>query len=145
MYRLGSFIASLTLLLATAVAEAGAFPRAGAPDIENGKATPFEGTWSMGLPDDENAITTTQFVGCDLPIRIDAADDTHIDYLSPRNTEVERTMKLRAFMDRTVWLPVSGGPSYIAVWIDTDSFYLYDVGEMGRAEWDWPYIYRRCA
>lgn len=114
------------------------------PDIPVGQAAPFAGSWSLAMPSREVTEPGTTLAICTLPIRIEAADDTHIFYLGPRETEPDAAIELVAVGDGTGWQPIAGGPAFFALWITPDRFYLYDAVAEGEPDWDSPYIYERC-
>lgn len=120
------------------------FPRTGNPLIENGRAEPFAGNWSVGFPDDDQTIVSTLIVTCADPLIIEAQDDAHIALTRRDDIEMPVSLELMEFSGRTTWLPPGNGLTSIAVWIDPDSFYLYEVNATGQADWDWPSLHRRC-
>lgn len=116
------------------------WPREGIAEVENGKSAPFVGNWSMvlaGQPD-------TTYATCELPVRIEAADDRHIFYQGPKDTPAEAATELVAKDGRTRWLPVAGGPLYFAVWVHPDRFHLYDLDVEAGVDWGEPYAFTRC-
>ncbi|MHA6297729.1 hypothetical protein [Devosia sp. CAU 1758] len=116
----------------------------GHPDIALGQSAPFVGAWSVTLPTMEVTEPSTGLAICALPVRIQAADDRHIFYLGPRETEPDAAIALVASDDGTEWEPIAGGPAFFAIWINPDSFYLYDAMADGDPDWGQPYIYDRC-
>jgi hypothetical protein len=134
-------LAALAALLLTAAASAMMpWPRESIPGVENGRSAPFVGRWSMvveGRPD-------TTYATCDLPVRIEAADDTHILYLGPKDAEPEPATELVATNGRTSWWPIAGGPQYFAVWVHPDRFHLYDADVEDEVDWGQPYTFTRC-
>ncbi|SFZ82729.1 hypothetical protein SAMN02983003_1243 [Devosia enhydra] len=116
------------------------FPRQGYEGAPNGLAAPFAGQWGMKFPEPEGTIVSAIIVSCDDPIRIEAVDDTHISYGSPGREPA--LFEVFAFEGRTTWAPPTA-ETYIAVWLDPDSFHLHRT-EMGRADWADPRLYFRC-
>lgn len=112
--------------------------------VENGRSAPFVGAWSMRLPTMEVSEPDTMLAACTQPVRITAADDTHIFYLNPEESEAQAATELIPRDQGTFWSPIAGGPSYFAFWIDADNFYLYDELPQTDADWGRPYIYQRC-
>jgi hypothetical protein len=128
------------MLTATVVSAMMPWPRESIPDVEDGKAAPFVGNWSMvlaGQPD-------TTYATCELPVRIEAADDTHIFYVGPKDPEPEAATELVSRDGRTAWLPIAGGPQYFAVWVHPDRFHLYDADVEEAVDWGEPYAFTRC-
>jgi len=144
MSRLHAALCATILALISPIAFAGDFPREGNPAVPNGVAAPFIGQWSVGFPDDETTIATSTLVGCDDPLDI-ALDGPEGIALS-RKTDIEPPVRLtlKAFAGRTNWLPVTTGLSSVIFWLDADSFYRYEVSATGKADWDWPFLHRRC-
>lgn len=135
-----AFIPLVALLMAAAASAMMPWPRESIPDVEDGKAAPFAGNWSMvvaGRPD-------TTYATCDLPVRIEAADETHIFYEGPKDPEPEAATELVSRNGRTAWLPIAGGPQYFAVWVHPDRFHLYDADVENEADWGEPYDFTRC-
>lgn len=137
-------LALATALMSTLPVGGQEFPREGNTAIPNGTAAPFLGQWSAGFPDDESTIVTSTLISCDESVLIEAVDDVTLSLRRSNDIEPPVVVELSAFSNRTTWLPVNGGLSSIAVWIDEDSFYRYEVDAMGKADWDWPFLYQRC-
>jgi hypothetical protein len=114
------------------------------PVMTNGQAAPFAGSWAVTLPTMEVSEPDMVLASCRLPVRIEAASDTHVFYLAPEEVEADAAMELIPRDDGTFWSPIAGGPSYFAFWIDADNFYLYDEVPEVDADWGRPYIYKRC-
>ena len=132
--------ALVTLLLTTLAAGMMPWPRESIAAVENGKAEPFVGNWSMivaGRPD-------TTYATCEMPVRIEAASETHIFYSGPKDPEPEAATELVSRNGRTVWLPIAGGPQYFAVWVHPDRFHLYDADVEDDVDWGEPYDFTRC-
>jgi hypothetical protein len=134
-----AFAASIALLSSPAGAET--FPRRGYEGAPNGQSQPFAGRWGMKFPEPEGTIVAATLVSCDDPIRIEAVDDSHIRYLSPRGGPAA-IFEVFEFDGRTTWLP-DGADSYITVWLDADSFHLHTTA-LGIADWDDPRVMFRC-
>lgn len=134
-------LAALVMLLLTASASAlMPWPRESIAEVEDGKAAPFVGRWSMvveGMPD-------TTYATCGLPVRIRAANDTHIFYEGPNDPEAEAATELVSRNERTAWLPIAGGPQYFAVWVHPDRFHLYEADVENDVDWGEPYAFTRC-
>lgn len=141
MIRLISFCAAV--LVSTAVATAEDFPRIGYAGAVNGQPGPFAGAWSMGFPEPEGTIVAETLVGCEDPVRIEAVSDIGITVKSPAMAEAV-AFELSEFEGRTTWFPADNSPTVIAVWLTPDSFHYY-VTDMGRANWDDPRLFKRCA
>ena len=116
----------------------------GTPSIETGKSQPFVGAWAVSLPTREIGARDTDYAVCALPVRIEAADETHIFYLGPREKEPDAAMELVPDRDGARWEPIAGGPTFFAVWVDENLFYLYDQIPETDAGWGMPFVYRRC-
>lgn len=130
-------------ILAACIAGMTPIPRPeGTHEVENGRAAPFVGSWSITWPTRDAELGDKALAICSLPVRIISADPDHIFYLAPRETEPTAALSLTARDGGTAWEPIAGGPSFIAVWISPDSFYLYEDGVLEGAM---PYIYNRCA
>lgn len=138
-------IICLSLALCASPALAQGFPRTGVDSIENGKSAPFVGEWSMGFPEDYTATAATILVPCETPVVIEAADDTHIRYMGPNAGGVDPAIELSAVAQRTHWVPIAGGASYVIVWHSADAFFLYEMGAVGEADWSGPLLYNRCS
>ncbi len=137
-------IAALALL-ATATMAMTPYPKP-EPDagIETGRSAPFVGQWSVSLPTMDAGKPDVNFAICKLPVRIEAIDDTHITYLGPRDRSADEAIRLAARDGGTDWKPVGGGPSYFAIWVAPDLFYLYDEIPDTGSNWVNPFVYRRC-
>lgn len=118
------------------------FPRRGVAEVPNGIPEPFAGFWSAGFPQGEGVIVSEQIVSCEDPIRLSVGKGETLEYASPSGTT--SIFELLEFEGRTTWLPANS-PSSIAVWLSPESFYLYSVNEIGRADWDNPRLYQRCS
>ena len=116
----------------------------GNPDIQKGRSAPFVGEWSIYLPTREVGLIDTNLAICALPVRIGVANETHIFYLGPRDTELDAAIEMIADGDGTSWVPIAGGPSYFAIFVDADNFYLYEAEAADQQDWSQPYLYRRC-
>lgn len=138
MRQISACVLLSALMIGPATAD---FPRSGIPDIPAGAAAPFTGDWSMAYAADENTVAAPQLWTCDKPVALQALDDSHIRYASPKGSA---EMELTAFEGRTTWLPTDNGPTSIAVWLSEDRFLLYMTDGMGKANWDFPYLYERC-
>ncbi|KQX39873.1 hypothetical protein ASD04_04270 [Devosia sp. Root436] len=114
------------------------------PDIDPGNAAPFAGAWAVTVPTMEVGIPDTVLARCELPVRIEAADATHIFYLGPRDQEADAAMALRELNGGALWEPIAGGPNFFAFWVGHDLFYLYDEVPPDDAGWGRPYVYVRC-
>lgn len=112
--------------------------------IEIGKSAPFVGAWSVSKPTMELGTPDTDYAICALPVRIEAANETHIFYLGPRDLEPDAAMELVPDQDGARWEPIAGGPIFFAVWVDPDKFYLYDTVPEAGMGWGMPFIYKRC-
>jgi hypothetical protein len=139
-----ALLACATLGIAGAGAIAPMVKPVASADIAAGQAAPFVGTWSMSLPTREVTDPSVDLATCALPVRIEAANETHIFYLGPNETEADAAIELVAEDDGTSWEPVAGGPSYFTVWVSPDQFYLYDAVAEGEPDWAAPFIYNRC-
>ena len=114
------------------------------PDFDPGSSAPFAGSWAISIPTMEVGVPDTVLARCELPVRIQAADETHIFYLGPRETEADAAMALKKQDEGAMWEPIAGGPSFFAFWVGQDVFYLYDQVPAVAADWGLPYVYRRC-
>jgi hypothetical protein len=113
-------------------------------EIDPGSSAPFAGAWEITIPTMEVGEPDTILARCALPVRIQAADETHIFYLGPRETEADAAMQLKTQDGGTMWEPIAGGPSFFAFWVSQEVFYLYDQVPEVEADWGLPYVYRRC-
>ena len=113
--------------------------------IDPGRSETFVGAWAIRIPTKEMGIPDTVLATCERPVRIKAADETHIFYLGPPETEADAAMELQRLNDGAMWEPIAGGPSFFAFWVGQDLFYLYDEVPQVEADWGYPYIYTRCA
>jgi hypothetical protein len=136
--------ALLTLFSAGAQALAPMIRPEPAADILPGRAEPYIGAWSVTLPTREPTEPNTALAICALPVRIEKANDTHIFYLGPREQEADAAIELVVSGDGTHWQPIAGGPAFFAIWVNPDSFFLYDAVAEGEPDWSQPYIYNRC-
>ena len=134
----------LALTLQAIAAFAQDFPRQSSPSVQDGVAAPFVGQWSVSHPDDDNTIVSTELITCDNPSRIKARGEQQIAISRRDDIEAPVVLDLTEFAGRTSWLPVKSGLSALAVWVDENSFYRYEVSAEGAANWDWPFLYRRC-
>ncbi|HEY8574729.1 MAG TPA: hypothetical protein VIL88_00145 [Devosia sp.] len=116
------------------------WPRKGIADVPNGVAAPFVGHWSM----EQDGRPATVYATCKLPVRIRAADDTHIFYEGPKDREAEAATQLVARDGRTHWEPIAGGPRYFTVWVHPDRFHLYEAEVEAEIDWGEPYAFTRC-
>lgn len=112
--------------------------------VEAGKSAPFVGEWSVSMPTREVGTLDTDYAICTLPVRIEAANETHIFYLGPLDVEADAAMELVPNLRGARWEPIAGGPIFFAIWLDPDTFYLYDTVPETDADWGMPFIYRRC-
>jgi len=135
-------VAALTATAAPAMAPL-ARPE-GTPSIETGKSAPFVGAWAVSVPTREVGVRDTDYAICALPVRIEAANETHIFYLGPREKEPDAALELVPDRDGARWEPIAGGPNFFAVWVDENIFYLYDQIPETDDGWDMPFVYRRC-
>lgn len=107
-------------------------------------SAPFADSWSISRPTMEVGTPDAVLANCDLPVRIQAADDTHIFYLGPSESEADAAMALTEQDGGATWTPIAGGPSFFAFWVSADVFYLYDEVPEEDADWGLPYVYQRC-
>ena len=114
-------------------------------EFDPGSAAPLADAWAISIPTMEVGVPDTVLATCDLPVRIQAADETHIFYLGPTETEADAAMELQRRDGGAIWEPIAGGPSYFAFWVSRDVFYLYDQVPEAEADWGLPYVYRRCS
>ena len=114
------------------------------PEVDAGSAAPYAGAWAISIPTMEVGIPDQVLAACELPVRIEPADATHIFYLGPRETEADAAMQLRAQDGGAMWEPIAGGPSFFAFWVNQDLFYLYDEIPEADSDWGMPHVYRRC-
>lgn len=137
-FRLTLIVTSSTALLGAAMAQD--FPRQSYDGAPNGLAAPFVGLWGMKYPEPEGTIVSAVIVPCSDPIRIEAAGETQIDYISPGREPVR--FEVFEFEGRTTWFPDVASTS-ISVWLTPDSFHLHPT-DMGRADWNDPRLFYRC-
>ncbi|MBU1305278.1 MAG: hypothetical protein KKF33_07135 [Alphaproteobacteria bacterium] len=131
------------LALALSLPAHAEFPREGVPSVANGQSSPFVGAWSIGFPEGDGMINGAPPVSCEAPVMLQADGEYDLVYVSPGGQEV--AFALMEFSGRTTWLPAEG-ESLIAVWTGPDEFFSYTVElTTGRARWDDPRVYRRCA
>lgn len=114
------------------------------PDFEPRAAAPYTGAWAITLPTMDAGVPDTMVATCERPVRIEPASETHIFYLGPREKEADAAMELLPQNGGAVWAPIAGGPSFFAIWVSQDMFYLYDEIPQAEADWGHPYVYRRC-
>jgi hypothetical protein len=114
------------------------------PEVDPGSSAPFVGSWAITIPTMDVGDPDTTLAECGLPVRIQAADQTHIFYLGPKESEADAAMELRKLDGGALWEPIAGGPSFFAFWVSHDLFYLYDQVPEADADWGLPYVYRRC-
>ncbi|MBO9587619.1 hypothetical protein [Devosia sp.] len=117
---------------------------AASAEVEAGKSAPYVGAWSVSMPTMEVGTRDTDYAICTLPVRIEAANETHIFYLGPRDVEADAAMELVPDQVGARWEPIAGGPIFFAIWINPDTFYLYDTVPETDADWGMPFVYRRC-
>ena len=115
------------------------------PDFDPGNSAPFAGAWSLSIPTMEVTEPSEILARCTLPVRIQAADESHIFYLGPRETEPTTAMELQERDGGALWVDLGGGPSFFAFWVGEDVFYLYDTVPETEADWGLPYVYVRCS
>jgi hypothetical protein len=113
-------------------------------EVEAGTSAPYADAWSVSMPTMEVGTPDTDYAICTLPVRIEAADETHIFYLGPSEVEADAAMELVPDQGGARWEPIAGGPTFFAVWINPDTFYLYDTIPETDADWAMPFVYRRC-
>jgi len=113
-------------------------------EFDPGSSAPFAGSWEITIPTMEVGEPDTILARCALPVRIQAADQTHIFYLGPRETEADAAMQLQKQNGGAMWEPIAGGPSFFAFWVSQEVFYLYDKVPEVEADWGLPYVYHRC-
>jgi hypothetical protein len=116
----------------------------GTTEVEIGKSAPFVGAWSVSMPTMDVGEPDTDYAICALPVRIETANETHIFYLGPRDIEADAAMELVPDRDGARWEPIAGGPIFFAIWVDPDTFYLYDTVAETEPDWGMPFVYRRC-
>ena len=142
MFRLLSLCAAL--LISTGAASAEDFPRTGYDGAPNGEAVAFAGAWSMAFPEPEGTIVSATLVGCEDPIRIEAVSDIVLALKSPAMAEAATFEVAELVEGRSTWMPADNSQTAIAVWLTPDSFH-YCVTDMGRANWEDPRLFKRCA
>jgi hypothetical protein len=113
-------------------------------EVDPGRSEPFVGSWAISIPTMDVAVPDSVLASCDLPVRIQAADDTHIFSLGPHETEADAAIELQRLDGGAMWEPIAGGPNFFAFWVSADVFYLYDEVPQVEADWGLPYVYRRC-
>lgn len=139
------FLVVALTLGSTAVLALTPLPRPeGTTEVEAGKSAPFVGAWSVSMPTMEVGEPDADYAICTLPVRIEAANETHIFYLGPRDVKADAAMELVPEQGGARWEPIAGGPTFFAIWIDPDTFYLYDTVAEIEADWGMPFVYRRC-
>jgi len=147
MTRLRYTIPVLALLVLGAVTAQAMAPMPRPPAdsaIQTGQSAPFVGSWSVTLPTREIDTPSLELAACDRPIRIEAADETHIFTLGPDDAEADAAIALVRNNDGTRWEPIAGGPAYFSLWVTQEQFYLYDAVAEGDPDWSKPYLYDRC-
>lgn len=118
------------------------FPREGVPEIPNGVAAPFVGSWWLGFPEGAGAINGEPVADCAAAVQLHANGENRLVYRSASGIQTD--FELMSFSGRTTWLP-EWGESSIAVWLNEDEFLLYSVEiTTGKARWDNPMVFRRC-
>lgn len=113
-------------------------------EVDAGQSAPFAGAWSVTVPTIEADMPDSDYAICTLPVRIKAADETHIFYLGPSEVEADAAMELVPDQGGARWEAIAGGPTFFAVWINPDTFYLCDTVPETEADWAMPFVYRRC-
>lgn len=121
------------------------YPHESITHVEEGKSAPYVGAWALSMPAAEYGKPDTVYAACEKPVRIEAADDTHIFYLGPDEVEADAAIELIVGEGRTDWEPIAGGPSSFVVWVAEDAFNLYDADISSEEEWAQPLVYARCA
>jgi len=129
---------SAIIALATLPAQAQPFPRESLANVEQGKSAPYVGAWAISMPGGPTYAT------CDKPIHFEAADETHIFYIGTDGAEPDAAIELVPDGRRTNWEPIAGGPRSLTLWIDQNTFHLYDAEVVSDEEWTQPLVYRRC-
>lgn len=142
--RLGLICMTLTLAVNSAWAMSPPYPRESIAGVQDGRSAPFVGSWAMSMPSDVPGQDGVTYVNCEQPIRIEPADESHIFYLGPKETEADAAIELVATDGSTAWEPIAGGPRHVAVWVALDSFHLHDAEALSEEEWARPFIYLRC-
>ncbi len=118
------------------------FPREGVPEIPNGVAAPFAGRWWLGFPEGAGTINGEPVVNCASAVELRPNGEDRLVYRS--SSGIESEFELMSFSGRTTWLP-EWGESSIAVWTNSDEFFIYSVDlTTGKARWDNPTVFRRC-
>jgi hypothetical protein len=113
-------------------------------EIDPGRSEPFVGSWAISIPTMDVGVPDSILATCELPVRIQAANDTHIFSVGPDETEADAAIELQRLDGGAMWEPIAGGPSFFAFWVSADVFYLYDEVPEVEADWGLPYVYRRC-
>jgi hypothetical protein len=113
-------------------------------DVDPTDASAYQGSWSITVPTMDVGEPDTVYAQCKLPVRIAPADETHLFYLGPRETEADAALELLPVNNGARWEPIAGGPSFFAFWVSADVFYLYDMVPETDADWGMPFVYRRC-
>lgn len=144
MRRVLPFLVGSLTLSPAAWAMSPPYPHESIAPVEEGKSAPYIGAWALTMPAAEHGTPDTVYATCDKPVRIEAADDMHIFYLGPDETEAGAAIELIANGGRTDWEPIAGGPSSFVVWVAEDRFHLYDAGISSEEEWAQPLVYARC-
>ena len=120
------------------------YPWQNITSVPDGQSAPFVGSWSMNLPADKPGVPDISTVTCDHPIRMEAADATHVFYLGPEDRAADAAVELVARDGRTAWEPIAGGPRYSVVWISPDSFHMHEADAVSEQDWAQPLVYERC-
>ena len=115
------------------------------PAFDPGSSAPFVGSWSISIPTMEVSEPDEVLASCARPVRIEAANKSHIFYLGPHETEPSVAMELQERNGGAAWMDLAGGPNFFAFWVGQDVFYLYDTVPETEADWGRPYVYLRCA
>jgi len=120
------------------------FPTQNIADVPDGQAAPFVGQWAVIMQSGAAGKPATIFSTCALPVRIEAADETHIFQRGPNEDEDDPAIALSDVDRRTAWGPIEGGPYSVAVWLSPDRFNLYEADVVINQDWSQPMTYSRC-
>lgn len=103
--------------------------------VPDGRSAPFVGTWSVRI---EGKLGRT-IATCAVPLEIEATGARSLVYRPPNDPAA--SIELIAEDRHTTWRSSVAGGSFIAVWTQADSFYLYDqaLPDLGG-----PYAFTRC-
>jgi hypothetical protein len=127
------------LIVATAQAEGLDTRPLPAPAVDPTLAASFAGSWDLQSPGG------TIWVTCEKPVRLVEADTNYFFYLGVDDVEGDAATELVAAEGGARWLPIAGGPSFFALFVSADAFYLYDEVPQSDQAWRDPtYLYRRC-